>query len=340
MGKIEQLPSGTYRTRITWTENGHRRSMSLSHKSKRMLQKMMLEFTPPKEEKVKSITLEQAFEDYIHSRDRVLSPSTIRAYRSCVRQHYWTLKNKDIYKLTQNEIQNYFNQEKLEPKTLRNLSGLLTATLKEFRPDFQFSVRLPQKRKEKISIPTQEEMEKIIKASADYDIQLPVMLACYQGLRMSEITGLRWRNIDTLDHTIRIDTARVITEGGRYVLKHPKTTAGERTLQMVPALYGILEDGERWANEEDFVTDLNNSQISERYRKMMRRIGLSYTFHQLRHYACSVMIAAGIPTKYIADFLGHASENMVNTVYGHVMEDKKEEFFKKYTDYLDKGKKV
>ena len=31
---------------------------------------------------------------------------------------------------------------------------------------------------------------------------------------------------------------------------------------------------------------------------------------------------------------------MVNTVYGHVMEDKKEEFFKKYTDYLDKGKKV
>lgn len=304
-----------------------------------MLQKMVLEFTPPKEEKRESMTLEEAFEEYIHSRDRVLSPSTIRAYRSCVRQHYWTLKKKDIFKLTQNEIQTYFNQEKLEPKTLRNLCGLLTATLKEFRPDFQLSVRLPQRRKEKISVPTQEEMEKIIKESEEWGIKIPVMLACYQGLRMSEITALEWGKIDIEDNTITIDSAKVMAEGGRYVLKHPKTTSGERTLQIVPALQDILREEGMFKEPFDPVVEMHNTQIGDRYRRMVRSLGMSYTFHQLRHYACSVMIAAGIPVKYIADFLGHASENMVNTVYGHVMKDKKEDFFKKYTDYLDKGNK-
>ena len=36
------------------------------------------------------------------------------------------------------------------------------------------------------------------------------------------------------------------------------------------------------------------------------------------------MIMLGIPVKYIADMLGHETEDMVNRVYGHIMQDKKD----------------
>ena len=70
----------------------------------------------------------------------------------------------------------------------------------------------------------------------------------------------------------------------------------------------------------------------------MRRNGLpEYRFHDLRHYTVSVMLALNIPKKYIADYVGHESENMIDEVYGHIMaskktsvEDQMQEYFSKF----------
>jgi len=341
LGKIDRLPSGHYRTRICWTENGVKRSKSLTAPTKKELQRMMMDFSVTLEEKTGNgtvpMTLEKALNEYVKSKDRILSPTTIRSYRSIIRTRYGSIKGIEIDRLTNADIQRYFNGETGSPKTLRNISGLLTATLRQYRPGFSFSLTLPQRKKKKISIPTEEEMDKIVEESYKYGIELPVMLAAYQGLRMSEITGLRWSKVNMEEKSITIDTAKVITEGGKYVLKSPKTASGERSLRMVPQMYGVFLHYERRTeirlDSDQFVTPYNNSQISERYRAMMEKLNLPYTFHQLRHYACSVMLGMGIPVKYIADFLGHSSENMVNTVYGHILAKKREEFFSKYEEY-------
>ena len=53
-------------------------------------------------------------------------------------------------------------------------------------------------------------------------------------------------------------------------------------------------------------------------RTTVRRI-----LHDLRHYLVSVMLSLNIPKMYIADYVGHADEHMIDTVYGHIMASKK-----------------
>ena len=90
-----------------------------------------------------------------------------------------------------------------------------------------------------------------------------------------------------------------------------------------------------YTSDAVFVTPLKANQIYTRYQRALARVcpGAHYTFHELRHYAASVMIMLGIPVKYIADMLGHETEEMVNRVYGHIMRDKKDQFFERLETY-------
>ncbi|MBR6782926.1 MAG: tyrosine-type recombinase/integrase, partial [Clostridia bacterium] len=64
--------------------------------------------------------------------------------------------------------------------------------------------------------------------------------------------------------------------------------------------------------------------ISHRFEKLVKRLGLPrYRFHDLRHYTVSVMLSLNIPKNYIADFVGHETENMIDKVYGHIMQSRK-----------------
>ena len=151
---------------------------------------------------------------------------------------------------------------------------------------------------------------------------------------MSEILGLRWSEIDFGKKEIRIKAAKVKGEDGELVLKGTKTIAGERTIKMLPAVEASLRRASRPGAE--FVTDLTAAAIKGQYlRKTEKVCKQKFSFHALRHYCASVMIMLGIPVKYIADYLGHETEDMVNRVYGHIMADKKDELFARLEDYYN-----
>ncbi len=50
-----------------------------------------------------------------------------------------------------------------------------------------------------------------------------------------------------------------------------------------------------------------------------------FRLHELRHVQASVMLALGVPDKYAMERMGHASTNMLKTVYQHTMKTKSEE---------------
>ena len=58
---------------------------------------------------------------------------------------------------------------------------------------------------------------------------------------------------------------------------------------------------------------------------------MHYRFHDLRHYHASIMISVGAPNKYIIADMGHASMDMVNRVYGHVMADRQRQIAEQMT---------
>lgn len=95
-----------------------------------------------------AMTLKQACEAYIASKDGVLSPSTVRGYWIIVKNRLTDLMGCRIADLTQAQIQQEINAEakKYSPKTVHNDHGFLAAVLAMHRPNVILHTRLPEKK--------------------------------------------------------------------------------------------------------------------------------------------------------------------------------------------------
>ena len=302
------------------------------------LQAELLNKKPTPDDPYAGMTVSEAMERYVEAKKNTLSPKTYREYTQTRKNSLKSLHDIKIGELTQEQVQIAIGEAAVdhEPKTVRNMHGLLSSTLKMFRPDFILRTKLPQKKKPDIVIPTEADVVALLTEVQGTDIDAPVHHAALCGMRMSEILGLRWEKIDFEKKTICVCAAKVRDIDNNIVLKGTKSTAGERMIKMLPAVETALRRAREAVPGSEFVTDLKSNNIYDRYQKTLKTVcGKHYTFHELRHYAASVMIMLGIPVKYIADYLGHETEDMVNRVYGHIMADKKDEMFDRLASYYN-----
>lgn len=343
MVKVTRLPSGNYNAKVyDYTdETGKRHYKSFTDPDKKTVATLAANYAkdkaPASASRPDDITLEVAMERYVESKKNVLSPKTYREYTQTRKNSYSSIKKLKVFNLTQLDIQNEINIEaaKSSPKTVRNKHGLLSAALAIYRPDFVLHTTLPQKKKSEVKIPTEEIIIKLFERTKETDIELPVLLAATCGMRMSEIVGLRWKNINLKNKTMRICEAKVRDIDNNMVVKGTKTSAGTRTVHIFPQVLAALK--RHYREGDEYITVLNTNNIYDRYQKVLNEINPDehYTFHELRHYAVSVMLMLNIPKKYIADYVGHETENMIDQVYGHIMEDKKASFVDILENYYE-----
>jgi hypothetical protein len=65
---------------------------------------------------------------------------------------------------------------------------------------------------------------------------------------------------------------------------------------------------------------LDPSTITHRFTEVIRRAGLPYlTFHGMRHWHASILIAGGVDIKSVSARLGHASTSFTLDTYGHLL---------------------
>ena len=275
-----------------------------------------------------SNNVEQALNRYVDTCEAVgLSPSTVREYEATAKRAFNSIKKVSVAMLTVSIIQDYINarsKQGVSPKTIRNEISMLSAAVKSDRPDLNFrALRMPRTDKQEIQIPSVAEIQRIVTATKGTHLYIPVLLGAFLGLRRSEIAALQWADVDLKTYSLSVHQALVSGPSGS-VLKGTKTKAGTRTLKIPKAIAQALA-AERGLDTS--VTSLTPDAITRRWERLMDSLGMSYRFHDLRHYHASCMIAAGAPDKYITADMGHASMNMVQRVYGHIMANKQEEIF-------------
>ena len=327
---------------ITRVSIGNSKYKSIFGKTKKESLQRALEFenelkTKREKRSGSDLTVGEALERYVESKKGTLSPKTYREYTRTRPLTFPELHDIPIEDLTQEQVQIAVSHEAAihEPKTVRNKHGLLSAALRMFRPDFTLHTTLPQKIKKSIVIPDEKDIIALLNETKGTEMELPIMLAAIGGMRESEICGLKWECVDFEKRTVSIKNAMVYDVDNNLVLKGTKTTASDRKMHMTDLLFqSFMRNRDP---SQIFVTQLTPPQIYERYKKLLRKCcpGKDYTFHQLRHYACSSLIALGIPNKYIADYLGHETEEMVNRVYGHIIADKKDPIFDRIDTYYN-----
>ena len=84
------------------------------------------------------------------------------------------------------------------------------------------------------------------------------------------------------------------------------------------------------------VVNLNPKQLSTRFSNALDDLGLyHFRFHDLRHYAASVMHALGVPDQYIMERGGWSSDGTLKRIYRNVMIDYKAKFTNKMIQHFE-----
>lgn len=325
--RAKKLPSGSWRVRVfdftDSTGKQHYKSFTSSDQSpkgKIKAERMASEYLLNKEtSKRDKITLSEAWDCYVNSRSNVLSPATVREYQQTKKNAFLPLMNKDIYEITQEDVQICVNEmsEHNSPKTVRNKHGMLSAIFKMYRPEFVLRTHLPQKQRPNLHIPTEEEFKKVLAYAKehDHDMYIAILLGALAPMRRSEICGLRMSDID--GDTIHIQRAVVIDSNRNLVEKTTKTIAGDRFVTMPR----FVIDQIRPFN--DRVISLSPTQITDRFEHIIKACDVShFRFHDLRHYGASLLHSMNVPDSYIMERGGWGNASSLTNIYRHALSDK------------------
>lgn len=315
----KKLPSGNWN--VVVMVDGRRISITEPTEKKALAAAAAVKAGAKREKQI-PLTVGDAINRYIESKDTVLSPATVAGYRRIRANAFQELMPIHVSSLTQEQVQRAVNSmaKTKSSKSVRNAHGLLSATLFTYRPDFTLHTTLPQKQKTEISIPTPEHIQVILSGCSGTRMELPIYLAVWLGLRASEIRGLTWDCIS--GDTLHVKQAIVEGEHGPAV-KGTKTTAGDRRLHLPPQLLDIIQ---RQPKTDEYLVHLSGQAMYKAFSRLCEKLGLPhYRFHDLRHANASIMLALGIPNRYAQERMGHATDNMLKAVYQHTMEHKRTE---------------
>lgn len=325
--KATKLPSGNWNVKLM--VDGVRLSITEPTKREAEAKAAAVKTGLQSAQKRRDITVDEAIDLYIGSKDAVLSPSTIAGYRR-IQAHAlpgWLL-GTPANAVTQQAVQKAVNEMAKErsPKSVRNAHGLLSAALTAYNPDMTFHTTFPQKAKYDIAIPSVEDIAKIAKAAKGTRDELPIMLAVWLGLRMSEILGLKWDDLD--GNVLHIRRARV-DEGE----KTTKTYSSQRDLLVPEYILRLMEEPPRTS---EYIFPGKRQSLYSRFQTICKRAGVQhYRFHDLRHINASVMLALGVPNKYAQERMGHATDIMLKTVYQHTMSNEQKAVSEKVDSFFE-----
>ena len=319
--KAKKLPSGRWNVQVM--VEGERVSITAATEKEAIAKAAAYKAGMARKTKSPStMTVGEAIDREIESKDGVLSPSTVAGYKRIRKSALQELMPVKLPSLTQEAVQKAVNKmaKNKSPKSEANAHGLLSAALAMFCPDMTLRTTLPQKKRYEAHIPEENEIRTMILAARGKKIELPLLLALWLGLRASEIRGLTWESIE--GNTVAISKAIVQGEDGPAE-KTTKTVSGTRKLRIPPYILDVIS---RQPKIDEHITHMSGQAMYKAFSRLCEQEGLPhYRFHDLRHANASVMLALNVPDKYSMQRMGHATNNMLKSVYQHTMLKKREE---------------
>jgi integrase len=168
----------------------------------------------------------------------------------------------------------------------------------------------------------------------DRDATLWVLVAT-TGLRRAEALGLEWNDVDLDARQLSVRRGLAYV-GTRAVLSKLKTPRSARLVVLPVDTVSALRDHRRRQLEERLAVGrtyvdsglvfrtrngapLSPATVSRRFERLGREAGLPrLTLHGLRHTFATLALRAGVPSKVVAEVLGHASSRTTDDIYTHV----------------------
>ncbi|MGA3129703.1 MAG: tyrosine-type recombinase/integrase [Terracidiphilus sp.] len=249
-----------------------------------------------------------------------------------IEAHFGHAPIRDVKPL---EIDRWLKSLKLAATTKASIRSIMSvcfdlAALHEYIPPMQrnpmslIKLKGVSKRQKKVPEITVDKFKAIF-ARLPEPLNVMVLLAGAYGLRISELSALKWEDIDEKRKTLSI--VRKYTRGQ---LGKTKTAASEAPLPMSDAVLKVLEewkpktDGSEWLFPSPRTGGPRSASmlLQKGLRPVAAKFGLADVgFHSLRHACRSWLSSGGADLGTQKDLLRHADISTTANIYGHALSD-------------------
>lgn len=291
--------------------------------------------------------------------------TTFVSYEGHIQNHFNVFDKVDITEVTTLMLQDFFNDKVnsgLSAKTVRNMAIVLRRALKQavadglIQQNYALFVNLPKAFKKEIQILTHDQQRDLIRVSYFYRFGVFVRLTLCTGLRLGELLGLKWEDIDFQKRELKI--RRILHRCKNYdseaktstsiYFDEPKTEKSKRTIPLPP---NAIEELKKWKERQQkeigqaefVVTDrqgkyVEHTTFKKYYNRMLDKCGINgVTFHALRHTFATNALEKGMDKKVLSEILGHSSVFFTLDTYVHVLNSFKRENMELMNDMYLQG---
>jgi integrase len=249
--------------------------------------------------------------------DRGRKPSTLRGYRSAIEAHllpaFGELPVENVATTAIEQwLAGFSGSVRSRNKLLIQLHGILGRARRVYGLPGNAAAeveKFSQRPSGEIEVFSPEEVWALVRAAASEQDGVVFLTAAFTGLRMGELLGLRWRDVDFTGSTVRVRASYYLGQ-----LTTPKS-GKVRAVPMAPDVASALAQlgrREHWLDDDDLVfvgelgSYLDGSALRRRYKEALSRAGVRpLRFHDLRHTFGTRMIAKA-DIRRVQEWMGHA----------------------------------
>lgn len=233
---------------------------------------------------------------------------------------------------------------------------------------------LHQAKRKALTVPQQTLFLDFIRNSPKYRHWYPTFaIMVGSGLRVGELTGLRWKDIDFKKNMINVSHTLVFYDRSKakntgFGINTPKTKAGYRSVPMIKTVRDAFIEQRQYLKDNSlrsidvidgfqdfiFVNRFGHVQHQGTLNKAIKRIIRDANFdaleknpsieeenllpdfscHTLRHTFTTRLIESGMNVKVIQEALGHSDIQTTLDIYADVTKDLKQKQFAKFEDFI------
>lgn len=335
MATAKKTPSGMWKVRVYshTTPDGKKHYRAFTAPTKQEAEQEAARFSGSADRAARSdLTVAEAIDGYIRTKEGVLSPATVRGYRSMERVYFDQIATRKITRLKSADVQMWISSiaGSVSAKTVSNVYGLFTAALAFYQPDITFrGIKLPQKARRRVTAPSDEQVTALYRAASP-NLKKAIALEAFASMRRSEACALLYGDItDGVAHV-----HQVIVKGTHgWVTKGiPKTSESDRYVRIPDQVLKLIGSGD----PEERVVPVTPDTITELFCRLRDSLGLSIRYHDLRHYYASIAAVLQIPSTYVESFGGwRPGSKVMRETYQNTIRPVADQYAQKLVDHFD-----
>lgn len=242
----------------------------------------------------------------------------------------------------------------LSEKTIKNMYNMIHSALKQayknglVNQNVSELINLPKQKRNEMRVLTLDEQKNLQSAVQNERLGIGIILSLFTGIRLGELLGLKFEDIDFENKTITIrrtlNRLKVFdnpTKKTDIIIGEPKTNKAKRTIPLQDFLIPLLKthktrvlterlkvanlyENDSFVICNEFGKFVEPTTYQKFFKNMLKKAGIQDTnFHTLRHTFATRALENGFDVKVLADILGHADASTTLNKYAHALPDHK-----------------